>query len=527
LAQTPFLRKATGLVREASLFDTFIVAIMNMQVGMGILWILEWGPANFPKGDLVLSTFVTLILALFMGAAWALMGMIMPRSGGDYIFVSRVLHPALGFISSAGFIACDFFWIATLNVFSINPGLTTFFTILGNVDVATFLASNTGILTVGPILLVALVALCAFRFRYFLTFLAVTFVLGLGTILLSFALVAASSHEAVVSAFNAYSVGFGGMTYNQVLEAARSSLDSFQPSLTNNLGIMNVAFWALGYAYISTFLAGEIKRVERNLISGILAAVGISGILLLGSIWLYIDRYGYDFLYSIMYIYTSQPESYKFPVEPSFILLASTLTDNVIVRDYIGLSYFFWNMYFLPMIVIFQSRVAFAWSFDHLAPSAFADINPRSRSPLKAYAFFTIMGIVFLVVWTQWWGPLFGVFSATMIQVATSFLLVAISCLVIPYRKKVRHIYEASAVAKYKVLGIPLMTVVAIPYVLLVAIVLYTFLAYPWLGGVHIPTIEYVVAVIVLSVLYFFVARAYRKRQGIDVDALYREIPSE
>jgi hypothetical protein len=103
-----FARKASGLVREASLLDTFGIGFMNNGVGVGVWTMASWGLYVMPTGDIFWAS----ILATFMcitgiALVWGFLGGSMPRSGGDYIANSRIIHPAVGIamsMTNAGFI---------------------------------------------------------------------------------------------------------------------------------------------------------------------------------------------------------------------------------------------------------------------------------------------------------------------------------------------------------------------------------------------------------------------------------------
>ena len=103
-----FVRKATGLVREIGFVVAVLVVICNV-VGLG--WQKRafqfTGPAPFPETQYVAGlapitmSFITVgIVVLFTVFVFAILGAAMPRSGGGYIYISRLIHPFVGFVGS-------------------------------------------------------------------------------------------------------------------------------------------------------------------------------------------------------------------------------------------------------------------------------------------------------------------------------------------------------------------------------------------------------------------------------------------
>ena len=104
-----FARKATGLRREASARDVFIYNTNNQNVGIGVTFMVLLIPALYAGGSMVTATILAGLLALPMAGVYAYFAAAMPRSGGDYIYISRTLHPFLGFLSSWNWVV----WLVT------------------------------------------------------------------------------------------------------------------------------------------------------------------------------------------------------------------------------------------------------------------------------------------------------------------------------------------------------------------------------------------------------------------------------
>src|SRR5438128_6281785 len=108
-----FLRKATGLVREVSLIDALIMNTLGMNVAVGAVFLFLQAPANFPDGNMLVAVIIgTLLMAFTLLWVYSEFAAAMPRSGGDYVFVSRALNPFVGWLLSFSQGAwLIFFWV--------------------------------------------------------------------------------------------------------------------------------------------------------------------------------------------------------------------------------------------------------------------------------------------------------------------------------------------------------------------------------------------------------------------------------
>ena len=97
VSRTFFVRDATGLVRELSWFDTFLCGFGILNVALGLVQAFAYAPYVFPGSSMAVAFLIALPGAFFIGLLNALFTAAMPRSGGDYVWVSRSLSPVVGF----------------------------------------------------------------------------------------------------------------------------------------------------------------------------------------------------------------------------------------------------------------------------------------------------------------------------------------------------------------------------------------------------------------------------------------------
>ena len=106
-----FVREATGLVRELGLIDAITINLFAAAPISAVFIPLIVG-SLFPGANIYLFLTIGAILAVFNGLVYSLLSAAMPRAGGDYIYNGRILHPAIGFMTSWGFTISQFLILA-------------------------------------------------------------------------------------------------------------------------------------------------------------------------------------------------------------------------------------------------------------------------------------------------------------------------------------------------------------------------------------------------------------------------------
>jgi amino acid permease len=104
------------------------------------------------------------------------------------------------------------------------------------------------------------------------------------------------------------------------------------------------------------------------------------------------------------------------------------------------------------------------------------------------------------------------------------FGVVAFVGMIFPYIK--RDVYETSP-ARVQVAGIPLMTITGFIGTVVTAFIIYRAFVDDTYAANSSFSIWMIVTVFVVSAVWYFVAREVRRRQGVDMDARYKEIPVE
>jgi len=526
-APNVFLRESTGLVKEANALDILGLATLNIGIGIGAAWVFFWGPYYAPGGNIALGIILVALPMIFGALSWALLATIMPRSGGDYVFNSRILHPLLGFFSSFGWVVSQYIWLGLEAAWIANPYGSSFAYMMGWNSIGQFLNSGMGMFTVGLVIILLSVLLLLKGLKYLLRFQAVMFLFGVLMFLISWVIFASNSPKTFQLAWDAYSSKFGSASYQDILTLAQNAGISMTPSLMQAILIMPVVFWSLGYPYFGAYIAGETKNVRKSVLFGLVGAVVLTSLFYLLTDYFIERSVGHEFLASIAYVAGNGLSQYKIPVTPFFNFLAGILTQNPILKFLLGWGMVATVLVWAPYSLLGQTRVALAWSFDRLAPSFLGDVSERFHSPLKSLLFFALGGIIVLYIYSFYYPQMLVSFTAIIAVVATTFLFTSISAIIVPFRKNVKELYESSPVSYYKIGKLPFITLCGIVYLSLLLVVLYFYLTNPAYGALYYPSIELILGTYVAGAMLYFIVKYYRKKQGIELELAFKGLPPE
>lgn len=534
-----FVRKSTGLVREASAFDaTIFNAVFSAPVGATLAWGIFFALSAFPGADLVTATLIAFVINIPVLIMMGLLASSMPRTGGDYVWVSRILAPPLATISNFGAAFSAMigatFWARYFPVFALGPILVSLGAIFNNktmIDWGTRFQSDNLWVFLGGFAMIALmtailIAGTKTTFRWQDTFWIIA---SLGTFL-AFLVLLFGSSSAFQQHFNDLSARFGahGDAYSAVISQVKDKIaTSPQPgSLGSTVPAIFVIMVFMMWNWWSAYLSGELKSASNrnrqlSIMFGALAWDVI--FIAIGTLLIY-KVAGYAFMSAVN---TSPNSAYVIPSGPFYHFLSALVANVPILTVLIVGSFLFWSLPAMVGNTFMPVRTVFAWAFDRLLPEKLADVNERTHSPVPAILL--VMGLVTLMlIWSilattfQTWlalGVLAGVVTVCIVSVAA---------FVFPERRP--ELFRASP-ANVRWAGVPVLKIVAPLSFLVMAFLTWEVLAFPALAiGTtsnwwQVPA--FIGGIVIFGLVVYYLARYLRRRQGIEVDLVYRELPPE
>src|SRR6266508_2801265 len=82
-----FTRASSGLVRQVKAQDVAYYGIQQIALSYIVFIVLAWGA--YPGSSMPLASVIAMVGGLAMGVCYAMFATLYPRSGGEYVYLSR------------------------------------------------------------------------------------------------------------------------------------------------------------------------------------------------------------------------------------------------------------------------------------------------------------------------------------------------------------------------------------------------------------------------------------------------------
>jgi APA family basic amino acid/polyamine antiporter len=516
------------MVRSLSAFDLFNLSYGQIMPAVGIVFIVSLSPFAFPQSNMFLAFLIAIpLVGLGPALLYSMLGASMPRTGGDYVYVSRVIHPALGFmtnwlftvtvisfIADAGFV----FPSSALNVFIATIGQLT-----GNQSLVTnssWFSTSSGELVTGTLLIIGVTVLMILG-RPVWNFMKVLFFIVMIGTFVNIIFMLTVNNATFISAFNSHFAA-QGITYNGVIQTATKNGFKSGWTIPGTIGGLVYAMAGLIGFNFASYSAGEAKAARKSMPLSIVGSLVIGGLIFAAWAYAIYSVFGYNFFSAANYL-ASCCSSSALPIPASVNSLFTLIPQNGIIEILGALGFGLAWIWLTPTDFIPVVRNMFAWSFDRVGPQRLADINPRFQSPVKAVVLTSIIGEILLILFIY---TSFAVaFANTTILLNLVFFITSFAGILLPYRAKA--IFEQSpSWVKTKIGGIPAITLVGVFSAIVESILLYGSFTNSFIGG---APVSYPIAagLAVAGIVIYYIAKAYRKSKGLDLSLVFKEIPPE
>jgi APA family basic amino acid/polyamine antiporter len=534
-----FSRKASGLSRVMSPWSAFMYNFLTM--GVIFPWTFVWAPAAFPGVSVWKACLVAILLELPIALAYVWMATAMPRSGGDYVFQSRVLGGAVGFpVVMSGFVVWILQWVAlagwllaTLGVAPLFMGLGVNWNNQSLIDAAVWCQSQMGVVVISIVGAAAMLILLVTGFKNYVRL--QYFMFAATGILLVILLVQflRTSPDTFSTAINHFAQVVDGRAdyYTWLQKDVADTGVNLTPAFAIGATLLAIPIvWtSLQWATYSVEQGGEIKgaRVFKNqmfIIVGSMVAMGVSLALIA---WAEERAVGTAFFNAVSHSYyygVSASGDGIGSVLPFPGMFAIVISNNWFITILVAVCFMLASLQITCNCYIGMTRVMVGMSLDRTLPAWISKVNPRFRSPVNAHLLYFILGALVIIGYNYvgWW------YSMTLgVTLACGYVFV-VSCLaaaLLPFRAKA--LYEASPGAKYTLGGFPLVTVFGVIGFVFGLLALIAFLTKPEYGLTGTTPYIVVAGIFLVSLVGYWIGRAYNKGKGIDVNYAFLEVPPE
>jgi APA family basic amino acid/polyamine antiporter len=542
-----FVRKATGLVRSWSVMDAFIYAFFS--INLVTLGLYSFSQMYYFEGGMVNALIVSAIFIFFEVIVYAGLIAVMPRSGGDYVWQSRILGGAVGFILAVtGWWFILWLWVPLYGDMFRHIVLVPLLAILGAKDVALWFAGTQhGAFVASLIMLVIVSVFITLGMKTYAKIQKYSFYGGMLGLLIVIALLLTGSNAAFKAGLESNATAMFGAQPGAYDATVKLGTDAGAATPFSG-GKLGAVFLVLPYLVFFNLwpnwgatLYGEVRGAtdfKRN-ISGMGWALGVTTVLAIVVLFAIRKTIGWDFYVqagAAWWNHVWYGADVALPFWPYPALLAAFLTTNKLVQFLVVGLMSLWWFGWCGTVFLSSTRVIFAAAFDRLLPEKVAEVDERTGTPVNALLLMVVPSILVAYLFSYNIANFASLTLCSTLVIAVTYLGTTIAAIILPYTKP--DLYKASPIAKYNILGIPLITVAGVIFGGFLVFLLYQWIFDPnalygigysvnEVGVKNLPSLIYMGSMYVLAAIIYFGFKAYRKKGGIDMDKVQSEIPVE
>lgn len=512
-----FERKATGLVRAAGTWDVLVYNMNFVSIGLMAVLVFLFSTAFYPGANLYVMVLLTFAAVVPTSLVFAFFAAAMPRSGADYVYVSRTLHPALGMMSSWNNTAWWFMYGGVPSAFFAYYGVAPFFSVIGErtsthwmVRFGNWCNTPLGAFVVGTILIVVLVVIFIVGLHFFFRIQNLLFALGMISIALIVITWLVQDSGAFAHNFTAHT----GQALGPALDKASGKAGYGESGPFSLKWTFLAGTWVyinLVFNQSSAYIGGEVRRASRlQLWSMPAAAVVTTSILLI--LLALADKVVDLHTFGKIAAATGLP----------FTAVAAQGVSSTVLAAFILILFIPFSYTWLPGQILNASRNFLAYSLDGLAPRKLSEVHPRFHTPIYSLVLVGAGSVGALWLFTHWsaFAALVGIFGFIL-----GFAIVSVAAIAFPYR--LPDVFESSPV-RWRVAGVPVMSILGAVNLVALGFMAWAFWTDPSAGiEGKLSTKILNFAIFGSGLVIYFAAKAIQRMRGVDVAQRFKEIPVE
>ncbi len=456
--QLIFARKSSGMIRELSWIDVFIMS-MAAPAASGILYYSVNTQSSYPGGSIWLAFIIGLIIFLPISYVISMLATAMPRAGSLYVAVSRLMDSSVGYIGAylyfigQALIAGVLGNIITAILGGIFISISDAYSILFLKGIGEAFQTSTGTIIGGCIWVLIFWAVTLGGIKIFRRFMQFFFYIPLAATLLTIIIFIFTSSTGAVEAFNQT---WGAGAYQGIIETAKVSGWTESPfSFESTLALLLVVLWAYNGIDMGSYAGSEVQSPKKSFVKGVILGWLFVGVLYVLLSFAVVKPFG-EFIGAYDFLAKNNQEGIKsiMPfVQPSVPFYLISIMPNKLIGILLSLTIVMWFVNSIPPIFISTSRILFALSMDRTVPEKLANVNDKNGAPIWATHLTAIVAIL---------GVVFQTFNVTVVLgtllFCTFFIfwMYGFSAMVLPFYKP--KIYEQLSI-KTKIAGVPLLSI--------------------------------------------------------------------
>jgi len=528
-----FTRQSSGLVRELGIPAATAISLASVALCNTFI--------NFTNG-LVAFSQVDMVVPLLLGAAVWLVAMFayrylleaIPRAGGEYVYLSRIISPAVG--AMAGISICiAFTYILAANANFTATYIPLLLTALGaafnssSISDAASQVSGQGAIAIISVAMLLVVGACSFfSLRRLAQIIMALVIFQLVAFLVLGWLLVTHSHQDFVNALATFSNHPNA--YNDILAAAAK--DNIPIGLSLSASLLVVPFMVLNYNGVlySYYVGGELRRPSRTYIWASVLSIGVLVVVWVGIWLLMLNTVGLDFMQSQAKLGATDASAYgaitSLQSSAGGLGYGLILSGDPISKIVIGLAIPSTELAVNLAFVAVVTRVLFALAFDRLLPIGLAKISERNAVPTNAIIVALSAGIVFALLAS--FLNLANIIANLALFVALIIVAGSVAATALPFRRP-DLLLKPGTTELPKVAGVPVPALWGGASTILALTVVALIVTHPEVfGAFSVSSVVTLVLVLGAGPVIYLIARQIRlQSSSIDLRLAMRELPPE
>jgi len=522
-----FVRESTGLVKKVSFLDSISLNMSNMSIGPLFATLAGSTVATMvivPSVtglNLVAASIIAFILGIPQVVVYTMMSRRFPRTGGDYVWLSRTFGGFAGStLSFWGYTMETTAYLALviilldyalgsvgLSLFGTGANFNSYFFNFFSVPITQF--------EWGALFFTVIVVINILRPKAGFTMVSVLTVFGIFSLVVAMAVLAAAGPSGIASYVN--SLGVNGAVATATpsglslvingTNAYTASGAPFDINFGNTIFIMPVIF-AFVYPWLNAgpAVASEIKgrnALRWNVPASVLTAL----VVLTAALGVLYGVAGMPFINALF----ANPSFATIGV--NFFTLAMGVSTTPVLAWIIGIGWIAMQYGTIAYAVIVISRYLLAQSFDRFLPARVSNVSSRFGSPYVANIITYVAVMILLGLATYYYASydaLFGAILASMIY----FIFVGLCAATHAIRKEkggAKLILVVAGILNAGVFGF----------------VSYQYLTNLAFTGINWLTGTFLIATLIAGAVIYQASKWYNAKRGIDISLAYKELPPE
>lgn len=478
-----FIRKTSGLLKELNSLDVTLLNLSFMGAIAGLNYPL-FIAMSVPNASWILSVILGALMTFPLVINYYLLSTEYNRASADYVFVSRNLSGFSGVLMAVSL------FVSFVMGFPVLSMLEVIYVVVPGLQSLGYVTSNSYLINLGTQILNTPLLL----FTTTLLFSFVTFLLSISVRIYFKAIRYLTFAELLSTALILFSL----FHYHTALDPLQKVNFTQTLALTQ---IMILSYFA--FVNAPAYFAGEVKKPKRAMFYGYIVSWALN---LLISIVIIMVIEGT--ISKSMYLNIEQ-NGWNFPIIPNSLISFATVSyPNTLAVYIIFLTSLSWYLLYSLQNFVMSSRLLFSLSFDRILPSFFADV--WKGTPWKALLF--SFGLSLIFSWIEVYQGYSISFAIDGIWfILWSYLLVSIA-----------------SIKKYKIIGVisTISMVFTVVFTLYYGFINSSFGNLIYQGNVYFDLLTIIIPPIAATIVYF-VSKKYRKKEGIDISEIFKQIPPE